>query len=118
MAKLIYAVIVSLDGYVDDGEGNFDWAAPDEAVHAFVNDLERSVGIYLYGRRMYETMVYWETEEREPTDRRTSRTSPRSAGGRQGRVLDDAGGGLQRQDADRTRLRPGCDQTDEGDGGA
>jgi dihydrofolate reductase len=61
MAKLIYSVIASLDGYIADEDGNFDWAAPDEEVHDFVNDLERSVGTYLYGRRMYETMVYWET---------------------------------------------------------
>ena len=61
MAKLIYSAITSLDGYVADEGGNFDWAAPDEEVHTFVNDLERPVGTYLYGRRMYETMVYWET---------------------------------------------------------
>jgi dihydrofolate reductase len=61
MAKLIYSAITSLDGYVADEEGNFDWAAPDEEVHSFVNDLERPVGTYLYGRRMYEVMVYWET---------------------------------------------------------
>src|SRR3954470_24905493 len=61
MAKLIYSAITSLDGYVEDGEGNFDWAAPGEEVHAFVNDLERPIGTYLYGRRMYETMVFWET---------------------------------------------------------
>jgi dihydrofolate reductase len=61
MAKLIYAAITSLDGYVADENGNFDWAAPDEEVHAFVNDLERPVGTYLYGRRMYEVMRYWET---------------------------------------------------------
>jgi len=61
MAKLIYSAITSLDGYVADEEGNFDWAAPDEEVHKFVNDLERPVGTYLYGRRMYEVMVYWET---------------------------------------------------------
>ena len=61
MAKLIYSTITSLDGYVADEDGNFDWAAPNEEVHAFVNDLERPVGTYLYGRRMYETMVYWET---------------------------------------------------------
>jgi dihydrofolate reductase len=61
MAKLIYSVIASLDGYVADEDGNFDWAAPDDEVHAFVNDLERPVGTYLYGRRMYEVMVYWET---------------------------------------------------------
>jgi dihydrofolate reductase len=61
MARLIYSAIMSLDGYIADADGNFDWAAPDEEVHAFVNDLERSVGTYLYGRRMYETMRYWET---------------------------------------------------------
>ncbi len=61
MAKLIYSAIASLDGYMEDAQGVFDWAAPDEEVHAFVNDLERDVGTYLYGRRMYETMVYWET---------------------------------------------------------
>ncbi len=61
MAKLIYSAICSLDGYVEDEHGKFDWAAPDEEVHAFVNELERPVGTYLYGRRMYETMVFWET---------------------------------------------------------
>jgi dihydrofolate reductase len=61
MARLFYSAITSLDGYVADSDGNFDWAAPDEEVHAFVNDLERPVGTYLYGRRMYETMVAWET---------------------------------------------------------
>ena len=61
MARLIYSAICSLDGYVEDERGKFDWAAPDEEVHAFVNELERPVGTYLYGRRMYETMVYWET---------------------------------------------------------
>ena len=60
MAKLIYSAITSLDGYVADEEGDFDWAAPDDEVHAVVNDLERQVGTYLYGRRMYEVMVYWE----------------------------------------------------------
>jgi len=61
MAKLVYSAITSLDGYIADEHGNFDWAAPDEEVHAFVNDLERPVGTYLYGRRMYEVMRYWET---------------------------------------------------------
>lgn len=65
MAKLIYAAIASLDGYVEDQDGRFDWAAPDDEVHAFVNDLERPIGTYLYGRRMYETMVFWETVSRE-----------------------------------------------------
>jgi dihydrofolate reductase len=61
VGKLIYSAIASLDGYVEDQHGGFAWAAPDEEVHAFVNDLERPIGTYLYGRRMYETMVYWET---------------------------------------------------------
>jgi dihydrofolate reductase len=62
MARLIYSAISSLDGYVADEDGNFDWAAPDEEVHAFINDLTRPFGTYLYGRRLYETMVGWETD--------------------------------------------------------
>jgi dihydrofolate reductase len=61
MAKLIYSMITSLDGYVADANGDIDWGAPDEELFAFVNDLERSIGTYLYGRRMYDVMVYWET---------------------------------------------------------
>jgi dihydrofolate reductase len=61
MAKLIYSAITSLDGYVADEDGNIDWAEPDEEVHTFVNDVERPIGTYLYGRRMYDVMVYWET---------------------------------------------------------
>src|SRR3954466_5149692 len=60
MAKLGYSAIASLDGYIDDADGRFDWAAPDEEVHRFVNDLERPIGTYLYGRRMYEWMLAWE----------------------------------------------------------
>ena len=63
MVKLIYSTIASLDGYVADEDGEFGWAAPDEQVHAFINDLERRVGTYLYGRRMYEVMRYWETAD-------------------------------------------------------
>jgi len=62
MAKLIYSAIASLDGYVADEDGKFDWAVPDEEVHTFINNLARPVGTYLYGRRMYETMVGWETD--------------------------------------------------------
>ncbi len=69
MARLIYSAIMSLDGYIADADGRFVWAAPDEGVDAFVNDLERPVGTYLYGRRMYETMRYWETAHTLP-DRR------------------------------------------------
>jgi dihydrofolate reductase len=61
MAKLIYSAIASLDGYVADRDGNWDWSVPDPEVHAAVNDLEREIGTYLYGRRMYEVMVAWET---------------------------------------------------------
>jgi dihydrofolate reductase len=61
MAKLIYSAITSLDGYVADEDGNFDWAEPDEEMHTFVNELERPVGTYLYGRRIYDVMVAWET---------------------------------------------------------
>jgi dihydrofolate reductase len=61
MAKLIYSAITSLDGYVADERGRFDWAAPSEEVHAFVNEQERRIGTYLYGRKMYEVMRYWET---------------------------------------------------------
>ena len=63
MGKLIYFAITSLDGFVEDRDGAFDWGAPDEEVMTFVNDLEREVSLYLYGRRMYETMVYWETQD-------------------------------------------------------
>ena len=61
MAKLIYAAIASLDGYVADEHGRFDWSAPDAEVHRFVNELERPIGTHLYGRRMYEVLVAWET---------------------------------------------------------
>jgi dihydrofolate reductase len=68
VAKLNYGAIASLDGYVEDQHGGFEWAAPDAEVHAFVNDLERPIGTYLYGRRMYETMVYWETVDVDSDD--------------------------------------------------
>jgi dihydrofolate reductase len=61
MASLSYMAIASVDGYVEDDQGKFDWVEPDEEVHAFCNDLARAWGIELYGRRMYETMVWWET---------------------------------------------------------
>lgn len=66
MAKLIYSMITSLDGHIEDEHGGFDWAAPDEEVHSYVNELGSSVGTYLFGRRMYETMVYWETAHMIP----------------------------------------------------
>src|SRR4051812_41867525 len=63
MAKLIYSAIASLDGYVADAQGEFGWSMPDEEVHAFVNDLERPIGTHLYGRRMYEVLKVWESDE-------------------------------------------------------
>ena len=66
MAKLTYMAITSLDGFIEDEEGRFDWAMPDAEVHAFVNDLERPTGTHLYGRRMYETMAVWQTLGDEP----------------------------------------------------
>jgi dihydrofolate reductase len=65
-ANLIYSAITSLDGYVADEHGKFDWSAPDEEVHSFVNELERTIGTYLYGRRMYEVMAVWETMGGDP----------------------------------------------------
>ncbi|WP_125611713.1 dihydrofolate reductase family protein [Specibacter cremeus] len=61
MGRLVYAAITSLDGYVADADGSFDWSAPDAQVHAFVNDLVRGIGTHLYGRRMYQVMSAWET---------------------------------------------------------
>jgi dihydrofolate reductase len=66
MANLIYSAITSLDGYVADADGGFDWSVPDDEVHAFVNDLMRPIGTHLYGRRMYEVLLAWETMETGP----------------------------------------------------
>lgn len=66
MGKLIYSMLTSLDGYIADEEGNFDWATPDEELHRFINEVSRSVHTFLYGRRMYETMVFWETLQAGP----------------------------------------------------
>ena len=106
MAKLIYSAIASLDGYIADGDGKFDWAEPDEEMHAFVNQLERPVGTYLYGRRMFEVMVAWENVELladEPAGAPGLRGD--LAGGREDRVLEDAGGCVEFPDHDRARLR-------------
>jgi dihydrofolate reductase len=68
VARLIYSAITSLDGYIEDESGSFDWAAPDAEMLAFLNALERPIGTYLYGRRMYETMLFWETAELDALD--------------------------------------------------
>jgi hypothetical protein len=101
MAKLIYSAIMSLDGYVANEDGNFDWAEPDEEVHTFINDLERPVGTYLYGRRMYEVMVGWETVNalaNQPSVMQDFAGIWQAAD--QDRLLRDAGDSIQRQDAD------------------
>lgn len=67
MARLIYSTLTSLDGYIEDSTGAFQWAAPDEQVFAFINDLDRPLGTYLYGRRRYEIMTYWETANTDPS---------------------------------------------------
>ncbi|KQZ88199.1 deaminase [Phycicoccus sp. Root563] len=106
MARLHYAAIASLDGYVVDSAGSFAWAAPGEQVHAFVNDRERGIGTYLYGRRMWEVMRYWATEDSED-DR-----SPVSAAYRriwQSAVKVVFSGSLSSVDTPRTTLVPGFD---------
>lgn len=67
MRRLVYAAIMSLDGFIEDADGRFDWAVPDPEVHAFVNALEASIGTHMYGRRMYETMAVWQTAEDDPS---------------------------------------------------
>ena len=105
MARLRYSAIASLDGYTVDASGSFDWAAPDEEVHAFVNDLERPVGTYLYGRRMYETMRVWQTfgDSGEPAVIQDFAAD--LAGGGQGGLLVDARRRLDAEDAARARVR-------------
>jgi dihydrofolate reductase len=106
MAKLIYSAIASLDGYVEDDEGRFDWAAPDDEVHAFVNDLERPIGTYLYGRRMYETMAFWETAGTGDDSSAVTRDFAsiwRSAG----KIVYSRT--LQAASSARTRIEPGFD---------
>ena len=73
MARLIYSAIASFDGYIEDASGDFTWAAPDDEVHAFVNDRERDIGTYLYGRRMYDTMRFWETASTDASQAEVSR---------------------------------------------
>ena len=104
MARLIFASITSLDLYVNDARGDFGWAEPDAEVHAFVNDLERPIGTYLYGRRLYETMAVWETldtSSRAPGMRDYARgVAPTS------RLLADPGRGDDAPDAARAHFDP------------
>ncbi len=73
MTQLIYAITMSLDGYVADTAGKLDWAEPDEAVHALFNDLTRPIGTHLYGRRMYAAMAYWESPQAADNESPTMR---------------------------------------------
>ena len=115
MARLIYSAIASLDGYVADADGTFDWAAPDTEVHEAVNELERHAGTYLYGRRMYDVMRFWETahEDRGPAAGRPG-LREHLAGGRQGRLLADAARRGDRAHPDRARVRSGRGARAEG----
>jgi hypothetical protein len=98
MAKLTYAAIATFDEYVEDEEGRFGWATPDEEVYPFVNDLERPIATSLYGRRM--TKLWCSGRPRAPrkVGRRCSTTMPGSRGGREDRVLPNASDGIQRED--------------------
>jgi dihydrofolate reductase len=115
MAKLLYVLNVSLDGYIADEDGKFDWAAPGEEFFSFLNDLVRPVGTYLYGRRLYELMQVWET------DPAAAAQSP--AAGEFAEIWQSAdkvvysrtlAGGLHHQDADRAGLRPRSGPAPEG----
>ena len=108
MAKLIYSMITSLDGYAEAAEGDLGTGAEDPEVHTFIGDVFRHVGTYLYGRRMYETMVFWETAHTVPDAPPHILQYARDwqAAG-EDRLLHDAGVGVEREDQDRADLRPG-----------
>ena len=108
MAKLIYSMITSLDGYAEAAEGDLGSGAEDEEVHTFIGDAFRHVGTYLYGRLMYETMVFWETVHTQPdVPPYILQYAGLLEGGGEGRLLHDAGVGVEREDQDRADLRPG-----------
>jgi len=102
MAKLTYSMFTSLDGYAEDGHGGFGWTAPeDEELHSYINELASSFGTYLYGRRMYETMVYWETAHGSRSTTVRARLCEAVAGGGEDRLLQDPRRVAQRADEDR-----------------
>ena len=106
MAKLIYSMIISLDGYAEASEGGLGTGAEDPEVHSFINDLSRPVGTYLYGRRMYETMlVLGDGAHRSRPAAAHPGLCARLAGGGQDRVLDDAGVGREREHEARAVFR-------------
>jgi dihydrofolate reductase len=101
MARLIYSALASLDGYVADRDGIFDWAAPDDEVHRFVNDLQRQVGTMLLGRSMYDVLVVWEAMDTAGAARRDPGLRRPVARERQGGLLEDARARGERPDQDR-----------------
>lgn len=109
MAKLIYSAIASADGYIEDPGGSIDWGMPDEELPGFINELEQPARTYLYGRRMYEAMLYWETAHTTVQPRFVPGIHRHLAGSREDRVLEDARIGVEREDTGRTglRARPG-----------
>ena len=106
MAQLIYFAMTSLDGYIEDEDGKFDWAAPSDEVHAAANDLVRAAGILLYGRRMYETMAVWETDPSITSQPGVEADFAADlADSRQDRVLEHPVGRVDEKNHDRTQLR-------------
>ena len=115
MAKLIYVTNVSLDGYIEDEHGSFDWTPPDDEYFAFITDLVRPMGTYLYGRRLYESMAaLGDRSCPGRTFEAHGRLRRRLAGSGQGRLLHDAGRDVDRQDPARTELRPRLGTRHEG----
>jgi hypothetical protein len=114
MAKLIYVVNVSLDGYIEDAHGGFEWTAPNDEVFTFITDLVRPVGTYLYGRRMYETMAVWETQPALAAQSELMADFANVWQAGQDRLLHDAASRLDRQHAARAPLRPRFGPRDEG----
>ncbi len=109
MAKLICTALTSLDGYIADENGKFEWAAPDSDVHAFINDLERPIGTYLYGRRLYEVMVFWETAPAQPNQPPPEqRPDPDRADVRPERCPGDEGRGRSRSQHRRSSACSPC----------
>jgi dihydrofolate reductase len=99
MAKLIYVANVSLDGYIEDAHGSFEWTAPSDEVFTFITDLVRPVGTYLYGRRLYETMAVWEADPTLASQSELMADFANLASGRQDRLLHDAERSLDRRHA-------------------
>ncbi len=107
MAKLIYSMITSLDGYAEAAEGDLGRGAEDQEVHTFIGDVFRHVGTYLYGRRMYETMVFWETVDTEPDVPPHILQYAADWKAAEKVVYSTTGVGVEREDQDRADLRPG-----------